>query len=209
MTSILHEVYSLNLMYEQHRTATEIVRKMMLYLQYYLEERVLNHENDLRIVFDLLECEGKRLIKVRCQYVNLPRVFRAIDGLEGTDFCSLAVCDRTYLFWRELADGGRRELSSCVVLADVDDVSGMLKTETIEELFFNLISSVLRGIFWNRTKMCRNTCSSFCFFRRKNFFINCCIRCNIFVIIIFCKKWIHLSCICICLTRSRKCRIII
>jgi hypothetical protein len=58
----LHEVYSLNLMYEQHMTVTEIERKRkMLCLQYYLGEKEMNHESDPQIVFDSLEYTERKL----------------------------------------------------------------------------------------------------------------------------------------------------
>jgi hypothetical protein len=58
----LHEVYSSNWMYEQHTMVIGIERKRkMLCLQYYLEEKEINHENDPQIVLDSLEHVERKL----------------------------------------------------------------------------------------------------------------------------------------------------
>jgi hypothetical protein len=58
---------------------------------------------------------------------DLPRIFRVIDGFDDIIFGSVVVVsDRTYLLWRWIV-GKIGEISSWVVLTDVDNVSVILK----------------------------------------------------------------------------------
>ncbi len=75
-----------------------------------------------------------RLTKIHTDKTNLlyynedlPRIFRVIDGFDDIIFGSVVVVsDRTYLLWRWIV-GKIGEISSWVVLTDVDNVSVILK----------------------------------------------------------------------------------
>ncbi len=65
-----------------------------------------------------------------CYIRDVPRILRVMVGFDGAgldSFVAIIACARIYLLWRWDVDAGIEQVSSWVVLVDVDNVSAILK----------------------------------------------------------------------------------